>query len=158
MITDPSGEELSVVPVGTNNLPTLLNVVMSLISAYDNATDGEYSKEQRRLAEREKIDFREYMGKIIEHQLCLRMKDRIGCWNDGYGDKLHSMLTSVDGFIENTPAIMRTALTMAVAKITPSKSPTFGGCASCGGTYAFNPQVDNLGRAGQMNSLGGAEG
>ena len=157
MIT-PDGTEQVVPQIGTSNLPTLLRIVISLISAYDGATDGEYSKEQRLLAEEEGTEFETYISKVIEHQLCLRMSGRIPCWNDGYGDKLHSKLSAVDGYIENTPALIRNALTFAVSKITPSKSRSFGGCSSCGGTFAFNPSVDNLGRAGQMNKLGGAEG
>ncbi len=158
-MTDPAGEEITVPQTGTNTLPSLLNIVMSLIAAYDNATNQEYSKVQRELAEAEGTDFREYIGKIIEHQLCLRMVGRVDCWNDGYGDKLHSKLSAVDGFVEYTPPLIRKALQFAVSKITPSRSRSFSGCAACGGTMVFSPELDNLGRAGKWNNaLGGKEG
>jgi hypothetical protein len=150
---DPKGEEVAVPPSGvSSSKQKLLNQVLSYIGMYDNITGNEYSKEQRRLAEEAGMPFDQYIGKLIEHQLCLRSKS-IKCFNDGVGDAVHEVMGKIDGFVERAPKPIKLLIQKVFAEVTPSKSRTLGGCSACGGSRIMAPRANNLGRAGTMNRL-----
>ena len=152
-LVDPEGIELSIPNIGTYNTRELLfNAVMSYVRVYDEVTKGGYTKKAREEAEKWGVSFEVYMRKVIDHQMCLTNR-AIDCWSDGLGDDLHKALGKVDGYVKRTPAIVRKTVQAAIQKLTPSKSATFGGCSSCGGSRVFRPYENNLGRAGRMNNL-----
>lgn len=153
-LIDPEGEEITIPSTGgMNNLQALKMAVLSHIQVYDNATGEEYSKEQKRLAEEAGKSFEQYIGQLIEHQMCLRFKNQIQCWNEGVGDSIHNALSAVDGYVAKTPEPIRRMVERAISVITPSKSVTFSGCSACGGTHVMNPRKNNLGRAGKLNNI-----
>jgi len=153
-IIGPDGEEVIIPPErGMPTIGKITNAVMSHIGVWDAHTDNEYSQVQRQLAEESGMEFKAYIMKLIEHQMCLRNKSSIKCWNDGAGDSIHNMLSKVDNYVEKTPEPIRRLVGAAIAKITPSRTRSFGGCAACGGSRVMSPNQDNLGRAGKVNRL-----
>jgi hypothetical protein len=155
IIVTPTGEDQIIPPTGySNSKESLLNTVLTIISTYDSVSDGEYSKRLRELAEQSDVSFAVYIGMLIEHQLCLRLGgNRLPCWNDGLGDRIHEMMKPIDSFVANTPEPVKKVLQRAIERITPSKSKTLSGCSACGGSKRMNPNDDNLGRAGKLNRI-----
>lgn len=151
---DPAGVVFEVPgnPQGANSLEECLGLTMEYIDAYDNATNGEYSRNQRSLALDASMDFRSFMRKLIEHQMCLRGKAE--CYQDGLGDKLHNVMTKVDAVVASAPGPLKKVAESIIAAITPSHTTTLGGCSRCGGTRTFQKNKDNLGRAGRLNRFG----
>jgi hypothetical protein len=152
-LENPSGVEVTIPddPKGISRLNHLVRIVISVLNVYDGATGGEYTKKQRELAAEKGVSFEEYMGRVIQHQFCIRNKQTVKCLNDGWGDDIHSALSAVDGYIEKTPQVIQRAAGKMISRITPSKSRTFRGCSRCGGTSVFKATADNLGRAGKLN-------
>ena len=152
-LTSPSDEEIRIPDVreGSISITALLARVANLLHVFDEATNGEYTKQQRELAAQAGLEWNAYLRKLILHQFCLRNNSSIPCYNEGGGDLLHNTLTAVDGYVAKTPERVRNVVRRAIETITPSNSQTFQGCASCGGTFTFSPKADNLGRAGKLN-------
>lgn len=93
----------------------------------------------------------EELSVIIEHQICLRQPDpKSACWSSGLGDDLHNKW-------------VKTFLSSAARAITVIGTPTaknigraitkVATCQTCAGTTVYDPQANNLGRAGNLNSL-----
>lgn len=124
------------------------------------AKQGEPEYLQRAKAEAEKmgIPYMDFLGRLIEHQICVRMKDNNGiCLPSGIGDKIHSFIGEVEDTIERAPKPLKTlgqAIIRKSLKIVnknkvaaPTKAKT---CSSCGGTKSFTKAAWNFGRAGRM--------
>lgn len=154
IVEDPEGKEIEIPSGGryANTLSQLTAAVLQHIAAYDGATNGEYSKNQRELADKEGVTFDKYIQMLIQHQICLRYKGSVPCWT-GLGDKIHLALSAVDGFVAKTPEVVRQRMERAIKVMTPSKSKTLGGCSACGGTRKMDPNANNLGRAGFLNRM-----
>lgn len=150
---NPEGDEITLPPQGhMNDIYSLVNIVLSYITMYDNVTDGEYSKRQRELAEAKDMPFEQYIRKLVEHQMCLRFKSSIPCWSDGAGDDLHSLLSKVDGYVEKIQSsTIKRFIERSIKKITPSGHKKFSSCQTCGGSQVMNPNINNLGRADRLN-------
>lgn len=153
-LKDLEGNEIQVPPTGHfNSIGQLSQAVQSIMNIYDQHSDGEYTKKARKLAKKEKLDWAAYVDTLIQHQICVNNLNMIPCWSDGFGDDLHQKAQKVDKFVAKLPEGPKRAIQMAVAAVTPSHSQTFGGCATCGGTSAYDPNVNNKGRAGIVNSF-----
>lgn len=149
----PEGVESMVPPAGSfSTLTELTQAVVAIINIYDEATEGKYSQKQRAFALSQGLEFTDFIRSAIQHQLCLRNKGSIACWNDGLGDKLHEAAGKVDAFIDKTfTGKLKQRIQTFVMAVTPSHTPTLSGCSTCGGTTTFDPNADNSGRAGKVS-------
>jgi hypothetical protein len=150
-LTDPSGILLTIPNIGTFNTKAQLHAaVMSHIRVFDEVTKGGYTKLIREEADKWKETLDQYMGRVIDHQLCVTNR-AVDCWNEGLGDQIHEVMGKVDGYVKKTPEVVRKKVEAAIQRITPSRSKSFGGCSACGGSRVFHPYENPLGRAGTVN-------
>lgn len=93
------------------------------------------------------IPFPDNMQEIIEHQICIRQPNPPeACWSSGFGDDLHSLIVPfVKKIADKLEAGKNAKLASRLRKVSD--------CSSCGGTSVFDPNVNNLGRAGKVNHL-----
>lgn len=153
-LKDLEGNEIQVPPSGHfNALPQLTAAVISIMGVFDSHSGGEYTKKPRKLAKKEKLEWDRYVETLIQHQICVNNQGMIPCWSDGFGDDLHQKAAQVDQYIAKLPEGPRKVVQRAVQAVTPSHTPTLSGCSSCGGTQVFDPNVNNKGRAGYVNSV-----
>ena len=141
------------------NLHELATEAAAQFEIFDTDTEGKYTRLIRKQAEHLGVDYLEYLKVIIEHQLCLRHETeaRELCWNDGLGDKLHEFSGKIDHAIETFPKplkkLAQAAVVVATKAATRKGNKKLGGCGTCGGTETFDPDTNNLGRAGSLNNL-----
>jgi len=153
-LEDPDGNEIRIPEKGkyASSIDQIFHMVMDQIDQFPE----EYTDMIRFNAGKLTTPWRSYIKKVIEHQICIRNNrpDEL-CWNDGFGDKLHSLTKKIDVVIDHLPKFISSAAQMAVRAVTKAatgkSSPRIGGCATCGGTRTFNPGVQNLGRVGKLN-------
>lgn len=157
-MVDPDGVNITVPSNGRKapNLRVLINTVLSVVNAYDNATENRFSKRQRELAMEYGVEFERYMGVVVEEQLC--MKHPSECWKTGAGDWVHAAFSKVDDWKKaHAPKMLRKVLDKVARVVTPDKTSDFKGCRSCGGSKRMVASQDNLGRRGKLNKkLGGS--
>lgn len=158
---DLQGQVLSFPQSGeyASGLHALYQDVAAQFEIFDKDTNGEYTKILREEANKVDKTYEEWLKVIIEHQICTRhhtLTNKL-CWEDGLGDKLHSVSMRIDNVIEKFPTRTKKAaqtLVKAVTKAATGKAnPKMGTCQVCGGTTEFDPSKHNLGRAGALNNL-----
>lgn len=152
-MVNPAGDAVSLGPFSTAY--PLIDKVLSYIEVYDSMTDQKYSVRLREEAARvAEGDLRKYVKLLVEHQMCVRLKGRIQCWSGGVGDDVHTIISKVEGFVlDNAPAVIVGAVRRFAKALSKGKSSTFTACGSCGGTAVMDSKVNNLGRAGALNSF-----
>lgn len=137
----------------------------SLVQAVDGmfqtlAKQGEpgYLERAKEEASAMGLSYQQFLGKIIEHQICVRMPaNNQYCIPSGIGDKLHSFIVSVEDAIESAPSPIKsvgTAIIQKSLKIVNKKTSTAPvkakTCSACGGSKSFTAKAWNFGRAGRM--------
>lgn len=153
---DPSGNEISIPREGVEKTKeALVHKVFSQLKSFDEATDGRYLEKVRKQAQKHGLELQEYIAKVVEHQVCLRGSPTL-CWDDGFGDTLHSFAMKVDNWVESLPVgstAARAAVRVATFIATGKSQRRLSGCSKCGGTRTFSPDANNLGRAGTLNRI-----
>lgn len=141
------------------SFPDLTTAVIKQMEEFDRVTNGEYSKPAKKEAENLKLQYRAFINKLCQHQVCLNLADpMVYCYNDGYGDALHEVAGKIDDKIKSLPTplkkIAETLVQAATFTVTGKPIKRLGGCSSCGGTKVYDPsQNRQLGRAGKINTL-----
>lgn len=150
----PDGSELKI-PIDDDYSPSL-KALQELVFDQFLEFGEDYTTPIEIEAAKLNLGYSAYVLKTIEHQICLRENDPKLCWDNGFGDEIHSALASVDRVIDSSPAIIKEAARSVVKVITRlgtgKAQARFQGCASCGGTKTFSPTHANLGRAGALNN------
>lgn len=130
----------------------LYGLVFSQFDSFGNEYKTQISLQAAKL----NMTYTEYVKKSIEHQICLRNAEEELCWEDGFGDEIHSFLSHVDDMIESAPKILKVvgkAVTSVSTLLATGKAQkNFRGCSTCGGTRTFVAAKNNLGRAGAVNN------
>jgi len=150
----PDGDEIKL-PLDNEYSPNLQSL-QEIVFAQFKEFGQEYTTSIEIEAAKLNLGYSVYVKKSIEHQICLRENNPKLCWNNGFGDEIHSTLASVDRAIDSSPAIIKEAARSVVKAMTKlatgSAKPRFQGCTFCGGTKTFAPTQANLGRAGALNN------
>lgn len=95
---------------------------------------------------------KDFLSTLIEHQICVRSRDRNMCWSMGLGDKIHSVTEKVDDLMEKAPAPIKKVYQKVVKIVTP-KAGVLGrvsSCRSCGGGRSMKISRNNRGRSGRF--------
>lgn len=163
-VEDPVTKKEVVVPAdgrGASSISELAKLVILQFIEYDRVTNGEFTKKSRKEASELKLQYSNFITKVVQHQICLRVGGedpmRI-CYNDGIGDRLHEFAGKVDKVVAAAPRAVR-VVGQALTKIVTKGSRTLRGCNGCGGTKTFRMgDKRTLGRAGKVNEVmkGGA--
>ena len=150
---NPAGDTVTLGPHPT--IYQLVNQVMSYIGVYDGMTENKYSAQLTEQANKVSDgNLEKYVKLLVEHQTCIRLKGKIDCWSGGVGDDVHEFISKVEGFVlEKAPAPIVGIVRRFAKAVTKGKSSTFTACSSCGGTAVMDAKVNNLGRAGALNSF-----
>lgn len=150
----PDGDELKL-PIDSTyakNQSHLNEIVLAQFEQFGH----DYKAQIEITASRLNLGYTTYVHKSIEHQICLREDDGM-CWEDGFGDDIHSFFKGVDSFVDKAPKAIKVlgqAVTKVMTKMATGKSqPAFKGCATCGGTKTFSVGKNALGRAGAVNNF-----
>ena len=150
----PNGDELKL-PIDRDyagNFQQLYNIVLKQFDSFGK----DYKAAVEINAAKVNMTYSPYIKKCIEHQICLRGGPAL-CWEDGFGDTLHTIAATLDDIVDASPAPIRRlgrTVTKAMTKLATGKSaPKFSNCATCGGTRSFMAREQNLGRAGKVNSI-----
>lgn len=153
---DPSGKDFRIPREGyENSLNDLVNKVFSQLKEFDTTTNGEYLSKARSQARKHDLELRGYIQKVVEHQVCLN-SPRGACYDDGFGDTLHSFAVKIDSWIDSMGAgkkVGETIVKVATFLATGKAQRKLSECGRCGGTRKFEAGSDNLGRAGTLNKL-----
>ena len=150
---NPENSSQFTIPIGggySKSLAELTNLVSEQMGEFDRVTSGEYTKKAREEAEKKNLSFPAYLSLLIQHQICVLNNNTVPCYSNGIGDDIHSLFKGLDGFVAKMPSPIRKAAEQLTKAITGGQKQ-FGGCQTCGGTRAFNPNANNLGRAGKLN-------
>lgn len=148
-ILNIKGEEVKVGPFPTRE--RLINELLYLFDVFDKETSSKYTEKLRQKAVEHRIGFKEYIGKLVDHQICLRR--RLDCWSSGIGDDIHALAGKLDGIVDKAPKIVKKVYQSFAKKVTPSKVNRMGKCGACGGSRVMDPNSNNLGRAGILNRM-----
>jgi hypothetical protein len=132
--------------------------IQMVASMFDRlAAQGEPGYKQRAEEEAKAmgISYVDFLGRIIEHQICLRMSSSEKCLPSGIGDKIHSFIGEVEDTIERAPkplkAVGQAIIRKSLQLVNGNKKATRArSCGSCGGTKSFTKSAWNFGRAGRM--------
>lgn len=137
----------------------LLRAVASIFEAYASQGKPEYKDAALKEAAMMNLTYYDYLGKLVEHQICIRHGGSRGgkCNSSGFGDKLHALAEGIDSIVDKSPKLIQKAFEKVVKStildgkiIRPNTKPRLGGCSSCGGKRAFSKTGLNMGRAGRL--------
>lgn len=161
----PEGGELRVPEVGFAKTRAAL-VPLVLLSIDHLAVSGnpEYRVAIAKEAASLGMGVEEFVGLLVEHQLCVRSGGTQGglCYNGGVGDAFHSLVERVDGVVERrAPKMVQGAIKAVVKKILPTSEnahkegyrKVVSGCTSCGGRRSISREGNNAGRVTKANNL-----
>jgi hypothetical protein len=155
LIHPENGSELKL-PIDRENaqsISEITQIVVAQMTEFDRISGGQYTSKAKEEAASRNISFPAYVNLLIQHQICLKNGGNNICWEGGIGDTIHKMFSKIDGLVAKMPKALQSAAAAVFKAVTPSGSRTLGGCSSCGGTKTFNPNVNNLGRAGTLNKI-----
>ena len=126
------------------------------------ATQGESGYKDRAVAESRRLgkSYSQYIGELLEHQICLRAGGLSSgiCQGSGLGDTLHTFSGKVDDTIEKAPDFIKKPLQKLISSTVLRKESgdirrtgRVSGCSGCGGTRTFTKAAWNFGRVGKLN-------
>lgn len=138
----------------------LVKEVKEIMQSLEMQQVGNFWSKVKEEAEKYGAEVDQYLGLLIEHQICVRLK-QLGkdslCWSSGLGDTVHKYIGKAeDLLLSKSPGPLKKAYTGAVKKLLPGSGGRTRKCGACGGSSSFSTkQKSNLGRVGILNKMGG---
>jgi hypothetical protein len=161
-IGEPGEEEIRVPIEGfIRSQRSIINAVSLQFDSLSLQGFPKYKEKALEEAKMMNLPYNIYLGKLIEHQICLRhggLSSGI-CSSSGFGDKIHYMAEKVDTLIDKTPPVIQRIASTFIKSVTHQKGSSvgakrvrLGGCGGCGGRRVYTSQGKNLGRAGRWGN------
>lgn len=146
-------EELRIPSFGYANTKTkLVNMIMiQLLNLASQGING-YLVSLQEEAASYNLPTKEFLSKLVEHQICLRGGRKSGmCWDTGWGDKVHSGFGLVDDLISKAPSSVKKVYQKIIKIVaTPTVLGRVSSCRSCGGSRSLKINKNNRGRSGRF--------